>query len=483
MMETALYDIFELKLETPAGTESEPIGQARALFTMGHRTVEVRGFADGDSRYLIRFMPDREGEWSYTVKSGIPEWDGREGAFLCTPAREVNHGPVRVRDSYHFVHDDGTPHLSFGTTCYAWAHQSREQQEQTLETLASAPFNKMRMCVFPKWYPYNRVEPEQFPFERKGDAGWDWERFNPAFFRNFEKRIEQLRELGIQADLILFHPYDEHWGFDKMPAEADDRYLEYVTARFSAYANVWWSFANEFDLMEAKTTADWDRFFKIVQEKDPYGHLRGIHNCRGFYDHAKGWVTHCSVQHSDLTRVRQWRNEYGKPVVVDECCYEGNIQFNWGNITAREMVDRFWLGMTNGGYVGHGETYVHREDLLWWSKGGVLHGESPERIAFLRKLLEEDVRTGKLTYLDTEKQTHWNTTGYSFFRDRYFLWYFGMRQPAERTISLPEDKKYRIDVIDAWDMTVETLGDSFSGETYLTLPGKAMTALRAVVQE
>ncbi len=60
--------------------------------------------------------------------------------------------------------------------------------------------------------------------------------------------------------------------------------------------------ANEYDLMENKSIADWDRFFRIVQESDPYQHLRSIHNCRGFYDHSKPWVTHQSVQHSDLER-------------------------------------------------------------------------------------------------------------------------------------------------------------------------------------
>ncbi|MCB0151174.1 MAG: DUF5060 domain-containing protein, partial [Caldilineaceae bacterium] len=60
----------------------------------------------------------------------------------------------------------------------------------------------------------------------------------------------------------------------------------------------------------------------------------------------------------------------------------------WGNISAREMVHRFWQGTAAGGYVGHGETYLNPDAILWWSKGGVLHGESAPRLAFLRALLE-----------------------------------------------------------------------------------------------
>ena len=54
---------------------------------------------------------------------------------------------------------------------------------------------------------------------------WDFARFDPAFWRHFERRVGQLRDLGIEADLILFHPYDR-WGFATMDAESDDRYLQ-----------------------------------------------------------------------------------------------------------------------------------------------------------------------------------------------------------------------------------------------------------------
>ena len=79
--------------------------------------------------------------------------------------------------------------------------------------------------------------------------------------------------------MILFHPYDEgHWGFDRMPAEVDDRYLHYVVARLAAYRNVWWSLANEWDFMKEKKESDFVRFGEIVSRDDPYHHLLSIHN-------------------------------------------------------------------------------------------------------------------------------------------------------------------------------------------------------------
>ncbi len=139
--------------------------------------------------------------------------------------------------------------------------------------------------------------------------------------------------LGIEADLIVMHPYDR-WGFSMMKAEDDDRYWKYVLARFSAYRNVWWSLANEYDLMHEKTLSDWERYAGIICEKDPYHHLRSIHNCKAYYDYNLPWITHCSIQRTETYRsselVNEWREKYHKPVILDEICYEGNIQFGWG---------------------------------------------------------------------------------------------------------------------------------------------------------
>ncbi len=52
------------------------------------------------------------------------------------------------------------PPATCGTT------RATRWRSSTLATLAAAPFNKLRMCVFPKHYDYNHNEPEHHPFER-----------------------------------------------------------------------------------------------------------------------------------------------------------------------------------------------------------------------------------------------------------------------------------------------------------------------------
>jgi hypothetical protein len=228
--------------------------------------------------------------------------------------------------------------------------------------------------------------------------------------------------------------------------------------------------ANEWDFMKTKKLSDWDRMFRVVAESDPYQHLRSIHNGAIFYDHSKPWVTHASVQTYDFDKIAFWRDSYKKPVVYDECQYEGNIPNRWGNISAQEMVRRFWLGFVQGAYVGHGETYLDPNDVLWWAKGGVLKGESEPRIAFLRKVIEDTPAEGLAPIAD--KYPAGGVAG------KYYLYYFDAHQPGQWEFNLPAGGAYKADLIDPWAMTITPIAGSFSGKFTLTLPSKPNLAVR-----
>jgi hypothetical protein len=462
---TERWGVFELTLRGPSGGNPFEDVRLSAKFEQGNVKRKVSGFYDGDGTYRVRFMPETIGEWRYTTESNTPELRGKSGQFEVTAQSGVNHGPVRVHNTFHFGYADGTPFKQLGTTCYAWISQDEELQAQTLKTLAKSPFNKLRMCVFPKRYSWNENEPPLYAFEGTPPGQWDFSRFNPQFFQHLEKRIGQLRDLGIEADIILFHPYDEgHWGFDRMPDEVDDRYLRYIVSRLAAYRNVWWSLANEFDFMTEKQESDWDRLIKVVDEADPYGRLTSIHNGRLLYNHTNPLLTHASIQNGsaaeDAGRAILYRDVYRKPIVFDEIKYEGDIPLRWGNLSAEEMVHRFWECIIAGTYPGHGECYLHPSDVLWWSKGGVLRGQSPARIAFLRDILATSPTDG-LEPID--KWQHTNIVGQP---GRYYLVYFGARPLKSWKFSLPRHEladgmQFKVDVLDTWNMTVEPVEKPF----------------------
>lgn len=449
------WGVFEAAFNGPSGGNPYLDVEFDAVFSQNSREIRVPGFYDGDGVYRVRFMPDNEGDWSFRTRSKTSELDGKTGSFVATKPSEGNHGPVHVHNKFHFAYADGKPFLSFGTTCYAWTHQPLDMQAQTLETLKTSRFNKIRMGVFPKDYPYNVNEPLYACFEKGADGKEDFDRPNPVLFRHFENQVAALCDLGIEADIIMFHPYDR-WGYADMSAEQDFRYVAYLAARLAAYRNVWWALANEYDfLLDTKPLQQWDRYFHILEENDPYGHLKSIHNGEPTmnFDHRKPWVTHICIQNWDVKRTQEWREAYGKPVVNDEPEYEGNIIQSWGNLTAQELTHRFWLTVTRGGYAGHGETYSHPEDLIWWAKGGELRGEAWKRIGFLRDLLEQDVVNG-LEPMASFGEWPWTRVSGARDGDVSYV-YLGEHQPVIWSTGLPKDGTgYDVDIIDTWEMTI-----------------------------
>ena len=493
------WGIFEVALEGPS--EGNPFAEQylNGIFSSKNESVVTDGFYDGDGIYKIRFMPSYEGKYTFILKGSFLQ-GAMSGAFYVGAPEEGNHGVVRVVNTHHFAYEDGTAYIPVGTTAYVWDLQSDERIQETLNSLEEARFNKIRFCVFPKHYAFNLDEPRSYPYEgtpmdssvlneenfmafmgKSEGNNFDCTRFNPEHFRHIEYCIEELGKRGIEADLICMHPYDR-WGFSTMTAEQDDLYWKYIAARFSAYHNVWWAMANEYDLMKAKTVADWERFAQILVRKDPYKHLRSIHNCRKMYDHSRPWITHCSVQRIDLYKGAELTGElavrYGKPVVMDEIAYEGDIQYGWGNITAEEMVRRFWETAVRGGYPGHGETYLNDENVIWWSHGGALRGESWKRAGFLLDILKEVPGNG-LAQADMEwdsvcgvPETEWFETVKS-----QYIFYYSFMRPSFRDFHIDDETDFIAEVIDTWNMTVRKAG-IHKGAFRISLPAKQYMAIR-----
>ena len=358
------WGVFEAVLSGPTGGNPFVNVTLEADFALGARNVPAPGFYDGNGVYRIRFMPDTEGEWNYRTRSNASALDGLGGRFRCGPPREGNHGPVRVRNRHHFAYADGKPYFPFGTTCYAWTHQPLDMQRQTLETMQTSGFNKLRMAVFPKHYIFNENEPLYDVYERREGGELDFDRPNVIAFRHFEAQVAALGDMGVEADIIIFHPYDR-WGYCAMSPDQDERYVRYLAARLGAFRNVWWSLANEYDfLLDVKPLARWDQFFHVIEENDPARHLKSIHNGEETmnFDHRKPWIDHVCIQNWNVKRTTDWRREWGKPIVNDELEYEGDISLAWGDLTAQEMTHRFWVTVTRGGYAGHGECYAHPQD-------------------------------------------------------------------------------------------------------------------------
>ncbi|WP_217491458.1 DUF5060 domain-containing protein [Polaribacter reichenbachii] len=468
------WNRFEISLKHK--TKGNPFKDVKlsAKFFNSDTAYVVKGFYDGNNAFKIRFMPQTVGIWNYIISSNIEKFNTKTGSFNCVKASVDNHGMVKVSETYHFKYADGKNYYPFGTTAYAWTHMKEELQEETLKTLEKADFNKVRMCVFPKNYDLVKEEPKIYPFKikkvetnAKGDKffTWDFDEMNPEFFQHLEKRIDDLNKINVQADLILFHPYDGgRWGFDSLPLEVNIKYLEYITARLSSFKNVWWSLANEWNYVDAKTVSDWDALTEVVVKNDPYRHLCSIHGATSsYYDYFKPEYTHVSIQdeapvlnsYSSATL----RNIFKKPIVLDEVGYEGNLERRWGRLSPEKMTHLVWNGVIAGAYVTHGEVYrFHtKEDTFFWADGGSLKGESWKRIKFLKSIIEAAPEPLFMTDISRDLKTASSGKGFYFI---YFgeeiseSWAFNLPKKNGDLEKLKENVKFKVEIIDTWDMTI-----------------------------
>jgi hypothetical protein len=105
----------------------------------------------------------------------------------------------------------------------------------------------------------------------------------------------------------------------------------------------------------------------------------------------------------------------------------------------------------------------------------VLHGESPARIAFLRKLVEDGPAIG---FEPVQGSWEWSVYAGGRKGDDYYLFYFGVHQPVEVKVPLPANFEYKAEVIDTWNMTIAPIEGTFRGKQPVPLPGKPYLALR-----
>lgn len=126
--------------------------------------------------------------------------------------------------------------------------------------------------------------------------------------------------------------------------------------------------------------------------------------------------------------------------MIDETGYEGNLPFGWGNLSAFELVNRFWTVCVQGGYC----TMI---GLTWEQARGILG-------------------------VDRELEGHCGEESYTKYYARHCT--------GTGSMNLTEQYLYDIEEIDVWEMTRTKIMEVVSREVRITLPGKEGIAVMAV---
>lgn len=493
------WDVFEISLNGPSKGNPFVEQRLQGIFTGKNESIVTEGFYDGNGIYKIRFMPSFAGRYSFILKGSFLE-NTLSGRFVVNEAAEENHGPVRTANTYHFSYEDGTPYYPIGTICHGWHLKYDGDIAQSMKTLKESGFNKVRFSIFPRHNEYNLDDPQYFPYEGTAMSThvlnadnvaeytganeanhFNLSSFNTEYFRHLETCITELGRAGVEADLVLFHPYDR-WGFSCMSDKENELYLSYITNRLASYHNVWWSLADGWDIDRHKNLKDWEHYADLLVRRDPYHHLRSIHNYREIYDSTRPWITHASIHIDDLYKCAEYADQYRirfhKPVILDDLGSEGDLPNGWGSLSPQDLTRRFWETAMRGGYPGHSETYLNDPEHIWSEHGTVLRGESWKRAVFLRKILEEVPGYG-LAPMDAGTDCAACTPEEEFAEKikTQYLYYFSFLRPSYRNFYIDDDTDFVVEIIDTYGMKVKRFG-ILHGHFKVDLPLEPYLAIR-----
>jgi hypothetical protein len=75
------WSLFEVELGGPSEGNPFVDVELSAEFSCGSKRVKVPGFYDGEGIYRMRFMPEEQGEWTYSTKSNAVAYFDAETRF------------------------------------------------------------------------------------------------------------------------------------------------------------------------------------------------------------------------------------------------------------------------------------------------------------------------------------------------------------------------------------------------------------------
>ena len=163
------------------------------------RELRAYGFWDGDDMFRIRCAFQSPGRWHWRTESepADPGLNGLSGVVQVSSYQGQNplyqHGFLRVSDDRRYLcHADGTPFLWMGDT--AWAapmHATGPEWEAYLQDRAAKHFTVVQVAVAPWWAGAKDAQGQPAFF------GEHLERWNPPFWKTYERKITAANERGI----------------------------------------------------------------------------------------------------------------------------------------------------------------------------------------------------------------------------------------------------------------------------------------------
>jgi len=342
--------------------------------------LKLPGFYDGNNTWKIRFSPTKEGKWTITTLSDIPDLNNQKTQVMCIGNENKNiHGGLRIDtvNPHHFVFEDGTHWFPLGYEAnWLWAMDENDNSLPTLnpflDKISKYGFNFVLVnayCYDTNWC-LGKISADDFGPSSLFPWGGsyqnpDFSSFNVDYWRHFDKVVEALNQRGMGLHLYL-KVYNKLVNWPQNGSPEDDLYYRWIIARYAAYPNITWDLAKEANY-EKSVSYKVDRL-KYIRSIDPYKRLITVHTDiktydTGAYNDVVDFRSHQEQSdHLHATTLKQLaQNSW--PVFNVESGYEygpkGPTDKTYSHVHSPEDVARFiWEIQMAGGYNAYYYTFT-----------------------------------------------------------------------------------------------------------------------------
>ena len=216
--------------------------------------------------------------------------------------------------------------------------------------------------------------------------GFDYTRFNLAYWQKFERMLRFARERDMIISLVL--DMNDSKVHPDAGSEDERRFIRYAVDRFGAFSNITWDLGDDLDsFRDEKWTHETGMY---LQAEDPYKHLETSHPnlSNEHQDRASSWFGFTSYQdwsrnqHALMLESRKLQEKTGRiiPQTNEEYGYEDHYP-HWaapGSDSADVLRRTAWDIVMAGAYQTAGETARRGTNIGPDTGGGWLNGRGDD---------------------------------------------------------------------------------------------------------
>lgn len=234
-----------------------------AVFTDDkNKTLTAQGFYNGQNEYVLRFSPEKTGNYQYQTFSTLNALSGLKGTVKVDKNTNPDiHGGVTVAPEapQKFVYQDGKPYFALAFELdwlFALDINDKSGMPKTTEIVQSVKdngFNQVVMNVYaydvswkvPDNVPaqYNYKKPPYTVFKGTNEKPY-FSELNVSFFQHLDRVVHHLHERGIVSHLMIY-VWNKKVNWPDMYSAEDNRYFDYIIKRYQAYPNIIWDVSKE----------------------------------------------------------------------------------------------------------------------------------------------------------------------------------------------------------------------------------------------